>query len=123
MLVRNVVGDDVDDGPDAQVPGFRDQPFRLGERPEGRVNGSIVGDIVSTVGKRRQVPGREPDGVHAELQKIPKPRPYTGQVADAVTVAVREAPDVHLVDDRPAPPLRVGVGGPRSLLRARRTAS
>ena len=70
VLVRNVVRDDVHDRPDAQIPGLRDQPFRLVERPERRVDRSVVGDVISAVGKRRCVPGSEPDGIDSQVHQV-----------------------------------------------------
>lgn len=52
VLVGDMVRDDVDQGADAQFPGLGDQFLRLGECPEGRVDGAVVGDVVAAVGQR-----------------------------------------------------------------------
>ena len=48
--------------------------------------------------------GREPDGIDAEVAQVGESRADAGEVAGAVAVAVGEAADVDLVDDRAAPP-------------------
>ena len=65
VLVGNMVGDDVDDSPDAQGSSFDYQPLRFVERSECGIDSSVVGDVVSAVGQGRDIPGREPDRVDA----------------------------------------------------------
>ena len=110
MLVGDVVRDDVDDRADAERAGLGDQPLGLLEGPERRVDRAVVGDVVAAVGHRRRVPGVEPERVDAEVAQVGQPLEDAGEVADPVAVRVREAPDVHLVDDRVTPPLLVGEG-------------
>ena len=76
----------------------------VGEVPEERVDGPVVGDVVAAVGLRRGVEGREPDGVDAQLGEVRQPLGGPAQIADAVAVAVGEGAHVHLVDDGVAPP-------------------
>ena len=111
VLIGDMVRDDVDDGPDAQAPRLGDQLLGFLEVSEGGVDGPVVGDVVAAVRQRRDVPGREPDRVDAEVGQVRQVGSDTGEVADPVTVAVGEAPDVDLVDDRPAPPLVTPDGG------------
>ena len=54
--VGHVVGDDVDDRPDAQGERLGDQRLGLRERAERRIDGPVVGDVVAAVGERRDVP-------------------------------------------------------------------
>ena len=70
VLVGDVVGNDVDDRPDAKLAGFVDQGLRLGERPERRIDRPVVRHVVPTVRKRRDVPGREPDGIDTEVAQV-----------------------------------------------------
>jgi hypothetical protein len=110
MLVGDMVGDDVDEGADAQLPCLGDELLGLGEGAEGRVDGAVVGDVVAAVGHRREVPGVEPQGVHAEFGEVGQPGADAREVSGAVAVAVREAAHVHLVDDGGTPPVVVGAG-------------
>ncbi len=112
VLVGDVVGDDVDDGADAQLPRLGDQLLGLAQGAERGVDGAVVGDVVAAVDERGDVPGGEPDGVHAEFGEVGQSRPHTREVTGAVAVAVGETAGIHLVDDGVAPPvvgaLRVG---------------
>ncbi|GGW94003.1 hypothetical protein GCM10010353_06680 [Streptomyces chryseus] len=105
VLAGAVVGDDVQQHLDAEPPGGGDQQVELGEITEDRVDVAVVGDVVAVVVLRRGVERAQPDAVDAELLEVRKPRPYAGQVADAVAGAVQEAADVHLVDHRVPPPV------------------
>ena len=102
--VGDVVGDDVDDDPDAQGVGLDDQLLGVGQRPEQRVDRPVVRHVVPGVGLRRGVPGVEPDGVHPEVRQVRQVRADAGQVADPVAVPVGEAARIDLVDGGRAPP-------------------
>ena len=112
MLVGDVVRDDVDDRADPERTRLGDQLLGLLEGAEDGIDRPVVGDVVAGVGERGRVPGVEPEGVDAEILEIRESRANAGQVADSVAVRVAEAPDVDLVDDRVAPPLRVRYGPP-----------
>ncbi len=118
VAVGDVIGDDVDDGADAELQSFGDEGLCLLEGSEGGVDRAVVGDVVAAVGERGQVPGREPDGVDAQVFEVSQVPAHAGQVADTIAVRVGEAPRVDLVDDRTAPP--EGVDGGRGRTRGRR---
>lgn len=109
VLVGDVVGHDVDQGAQTHPARLADHLLGLGERAEGGVDDTVVGDVVTAVGHRREVPGREPQGVDAEFGKVGQPLADAGEIPGAVPVAVGEAADVHLVDDGRAPPVRGGL--------------
>src|SRR5690606_1605724 len=71
---------------------------------EGGVDPAVVGDVVAAVGHRGGVPGGEPERVDAEVPQVGQARADAREVAHAVAVGVGERADVHLVDDRVAPP-------------------
>jgi hypothetical protein len=104
VLVGHVVRDDVDDRADADRERFPDQLLGLGEGAERGVDRAVVDDVVAPVRHRRGVPGREPDGVDAEVGEVAQPGADTGEVTDAVAIAVAEAARVDLIDHRIAPP-------------------
>ncbi len=105
MLVRGVVGDQVQDDPQAEAMDLGDEGLRLGEIAEEGGDVAVVGDVVAAVGERRRIPGRDPDRVDAEVGQVGESRPDALDVPDAVAVAVGEAADVDLVDDGVPPPL------------------
>ena len=58
-----------------------------------------VGDVVPVVAQRRGVHRQDPETVDAELGQVVEPLGQSGEVADAVAVAVHERLDVDLVED------------------------
>jgi hypothetical protein len=68
----------------------------------------VIGDVVAEVEARRRVDRGEPDRVDAEGLDVIEVGDDPGQVADAVTVGVGEAPGVDLVDDPALPPVVEG---------------
>ena len=112
VLVRAVVRHQVDRHPDAERVGLGEQGVELGQVAEDRLDVARIGDVVAVVGHRRGVERRDPEGVHAEVGEVRQPAADAGQVTDAVAVAVGEAADVDLVEDRVPPPVgRGGQGG------------
>ena len=107
MLVRGVVGHEVDDHPDAQLVRVGDQRVGVGERAEDRLDVAVVADVVAGVRHRRRVERADPHGVDAQLAQVRQAGADAGQVADAVAVGVGEAARIDLVDHGGAPPGRV----------------
>ncbi len=104
VLVRGVVGNEVDDDPQPQLVRVPDEGVGVQQGAEHRVHGTVVGDVVAGVRLRRGVERREPDGVHAEIAQVGQAAADAGQVAHAVAVGVGETARIHLVDDRVPPP-------------------
>ena len=104
MLVGDVIRDDVDDRADPERPRLGDQLLRLLEGAEHGIDRPVVRDVVAGIRHRGRIPGVEPEGLDPEIAEIREARANSGEVADSVTVLVREAPDVHLVDDGVPPP-------------------
>ncbi len=52
MLIGNVIGDDVDDRADPKLRGLSNERLGLGQRPESRIDRSVVSDVVAPVGHR-----------------------------------------------------------------------
>ena len=69
VLVADVVGDDVDDGADAEGERLLMSSSASCERPERGVDGAVVADVVAAVGERGRVPRGEPDRVDAEVAR------------------------------------------------------
>ena len=59
----------------------------------GRVDRSVVGDVVAVVTHRRRIEREEPDRGDPQLLYVVEPRDEAGQVAYAVTVGVLERPE------------------------------
>src|SRR5215470_5832125 len=81
-----------------------DERLGVGDGAELRIDVAVVGDVVPAIRHRRGVPRSDPDGVHPEVAQVAEPGADAGDIANAVSVAVGEAADVDLVDDRVSPP-------------------
>ena len=73
------------------------------------VDAEEVGDVVAAVAQRRGVHRQEPDAVDPEPLEVLELLGQPAQVAGAVAVAVEEAADVDLVEDRALEPQRIGL--------------
>ena len=108
VLVRGMVQHQVHDDTDVVFFGFDNKGIHVGQCAEHGVNIAVVGNIVAVVVLRAAVDGAKPDGVNAQGLQIVQPPDDTGQVADAIAVAVLKAAGVDLVDHSVFPPgLRV----------------
>ena len=105
VLVRRVVGHQVDDHADAAGVRLGEHRVEVGERAESRVDVAVVGDVVAGVALRRRVEGGEPDRVDPQFLQVAEPARDAGEVAHAVAVRIGERPGVDLVDRGGAPPL------------------
>jgi hypothetical protein len=123
MLVRGVVGDEVDDDPQTQGMSVADKLIEVSERAEVRVDVAIVPDVIARVRLRRGVERVQPDRVDAQVAKVRQPGPDAGQVPDPIAVRVGEAADIDLVDHRVPPPRGARPGGRSYLLHVAPPAS
>jgi hypothetical protein len=105
MGVARVVQDEIEEDLEATTMGVGDEPVEVLDGPEQWVDCGMVGDVVAEVSARGGVDGREPDRIDAEGLDVVEMGDDAGQVADAITVAVGEAPGVDLVDDPALPPV------------------
>src|ERR687894_2930854 len=105
MPVGGVVGDDVDDHPDAGRVGRGDQDVEVVQGAQLGRDVAVVVHVVAAVGQRRGIERAEPDGVDPEVGEVADAGGDSGEIADAVTVAVGEAARINLVDGRLPPPV------------------
>ncbi len=110
MLVRGVRIDLVDDDAQLEFVGAGNQPVKIGEGAEHRIDVAVVGHVIAEITHRRGEVGRQPDGVHAQRGDVVEVRSNAGQVANAIMVGVGEAARVDLVDRRTQPPGRAAWG-------------
>ena len=100
MILRGVVGHQVDDDPQAVRMRLRDQCLALVQGAEHRVDVAVVGDVVARIGLRRGIERAQPDRVDTQLRQVRQLRPNAVQIADAVAVGIGKAPRIDLVDHR-----------------------
>ena len=111
VVAGRVVRDDVDQDPQPLGVGVGHQLLDVRDRAEHRVDGPVVGDVVTAVLQRGQVERRDPQRVHAQVAQVGQPRPDAVDVALAVPVGVGERAHVDLVDHGLAPPRHLRVDG------------
>jgi hypothetical protein len=104
MLVRSVIGHEIEQQLQAPAMHRREQVVEVVERPEQRIDVGVIGDVVAEVGHGRRKDRRQPDRIDAQLRQVRKPADDTLQVADAVAIAVLKRTRINLVDDRGLPP-------------------
>ncbi|MCY1238581.1 hypothetical protein D9M72_513260 [compost metagenome] len=106
--VRGVVGDDVRDELDA---GLVQRGGHFGEVLQGAqlgVNVAVVVDVVTAVCERGGVERAEPHGVDPQFLQVGHFGGDAFDVAQAVTVRIREAARIDLVHGGLAPPVGIG---------------
>jgi hypothetical protein len=99
-----VVDHEVGDDPDAAVARGAHELDDVAERPELRVHGVEVDDVVAVVALGRGVERHEPQARHADAGEVVDALREAGQVAAAVAVRVEVGLHVQAVDDRALPP-------------------
>jgi len=92
---------------DAAPVGLGQQAVEIGKRTIAGINRRVICHVVAEIHVRGGIDRGEPESIHAEVGKVAQPRGHTGQVAQAVVIAVRERAHVDLVDDAVAPPAEI----------------
>ncbi len=112
VLVGGVV--DHEFGDDAQAPPLRldDEAPEILHRAEIGIDGAVVADVIAVVTAGRGIERQQPQRGDAEVLEIIELFGQSGEIADAIVVAVGESLDVKLIDDGVfVPELVLGAGG------------
>jgi len=110
MPVARVVGNEVEEDPDAARTRLAHELVERAEIAEVRVDVPVVRHVVAPVEVRGGVDGQQPDAVDPEPSQVIQMLDDPAEVADPVTVRVREGPNVDLVEDPVPPPGDIVVG-------------
>ena len=109
VVGRRVVHDEIGDHAHPALMRLVDELAKVVDRSVVGMDREEVGDVVAAVAERRDVHRQQPDAVDAdplqEVELVDQP----AEVARPVVVAVEEAADVDLVEDRPLEPERVAL--------------
>ena len=92
---------------DAAAVGFAKECLEIVQRAVRRVDTHIVRGIISIVFEWRRIEGQEPYGRDAEILQVIEFVSQSGEIANAIVVAVEERADVDLVDDSVPVPKRI----------------
>ncbi len=66
MIDRGVVGDKIHEDFYAALVSLFDELFKIGDGAESRVDGIVIGDVITEIFHRRNVNWRDPNSVDAE---------------------------------------------------------
>src|SRR5208282_4006398 len=110
MLIRGLVGHQIDDHAHPAAMRLCDQAIEGGEIAEIRVDAAVVADVVAPVVERRRIDGVQPDGVDAErvrraVIEIVEMRGNAVEIADAVSVRIGKRARIDLIENGALPPL------------------
>src|SRR5580704_14955613 len=105
MLIRGMVGHQVDDHADIAAMRLREQAIEGGEIAELRMDSAVVADVVAPVVERRRVDRVQPDRIDAERAQIVEMRGDAVEIADAVAVRIGKRARIDLIEDGALPPL------------------
>jgi hypothetical protein len=103
-----VIDDELDHHLDVALVGGVEKLLEVGEGAVGRVDVSVVGDVVAVVAQGRGHEGQDPEAGDAEVLEVVEAGDESLEVADAVVVGVGEGADVEFIDDGVFVPERVG---------------
>src|SRR3954463_5008290 len=81
-----------------------DQPIKVPDLAEDRIDIDVVGDVVAEVGHWRSEDGGNPDRIDAEVDQIAEPAGDSVQISYAIIVAVLKGSRVDLINDGGFPP-------------------
>ena len=104
MLVGGVVYDQIHDDLHAPRVGLCKQAVKILHCAKFCHDRPIIRDIIAVVIVGGLIDRRQPQDIHPEFFKIRQMRGDPVQVPDSVTIAVRKAPGINLINDRFLPP-------------------
>ena len=104
MLIGGVVHNKIHDNPDVMTVCLCKQTVKILHRTEIIHDIAVIGNIVAVVIIRRFVNRRQPDHVNSERLQVIQMCGDSIQITDAVTVAVREAAGINLINYGFLPP-------------------
>ena len=104
MLIGGVVHNKIHDNPDVMTMRLCKQTVKILHGTEIIHDIAVIGNIVAVVIIRRFVNRRQPDHINSERLQVIQMCGDSIQITDAVTVAVREAAGINLINYGFLPP-------------------
>ncbi len=104
VLGGGVVDDKVNHHFHAPGVHFAQETVKILHGAEFRVDPPVIGDIIAVVIVRGRIERRNPDHIHAQIFQIIQVLRDPVQIPDTITVAVRKAARINLIDHRFLPP-------------------
>ena len=104
MLCGSVVHHHIHQYPDPPFPGFPDQLLKILHGPEGRVDGIIIGNIISPVHHGGTVHRTQPENIDPQPDKIIQMGRDPRKIPDSIVIRILEALWIHLIANGTVPP-------------------
>src|SRR5215469_16834533 len=104
MLIRSVIRYQVKDELYSAPMRVLKQGVELGECAKDRIDVLIIGNVITEIGHRRRIDWGQPNCVDAELGQVRQTLADSGEIANAVCIAVLERSRIDLINDRRLPP-------------------
>ncbi len=89
---------------ETEFPGPLRQPVKILQSSEHRIHRAIVANVVAEIFHRRLEERRHPKAINPQPGNVIELFGNARQVADAISIAVRETSRIDLIDDSAAPP-------------------
>src|SRR3954453_16667829 len=121
MLVRRVVWHQIDDQLDVGRVDCPYEPVELLHCADMRIDGAVLGNIITKIAKRGRIKRRKPNRVYPKRLHVVETLQQSCQITPSIIITVLEGNKRDLVDDRVLPPIFFSVLHVR--LRSRRSCS
>jgi hypothetical protein len=109
MLIGGVVDHELGDDAELSALGFQHEAAKVRHRAEIGIDVVIVRNVIAVVSSGRRIERQEPQRRDTEILQIIQLFRQSGEIADAVAVAVEKRLDVQLIDDRVLEPKLVAL--------------
>src|SRR5689334_9323334 len=98
MLVRRVIGHDIEDEPDATGMQLIEQTIKVFEGAEEWIDIRVIGNIVAEIEHRRAIYRGQPDRTDSQPREMIYSRKNTRQIADPVSIRILIGPRADLIN-------------------------
>ena len=92
MLIRGVIDDELGDHPQLSPLGLLHEATEILHRAEIGIDVTVVRNVVAVVAAGRGIEWQQPERRDAEILQVVELFGQSGEIADAVVVAVGETP-------------------------------
>ena len=83
------------------------QLVEVAQTAETRVDHAVIAHVITKVLVGTREDGRKPDGFYTQIGQVVKMGDNSGQVAQTVSVGIRKAAEIDLINDTFVPPWEV----------------
>ena len=106
MLIRCMIGNEVQNDLELMVMGRIYETIEVGQISEQGINVGVIRDVIPKVCHWRSKNRGEPYGVYAQLHQVWQTTYYSLKIPYPIVIAVLKGAGVDLIDDPGLPPRR-----------------